>query len=87
MASSTAQNLEAISKAIDQHGRNCPGALVEIGMNPFEVERLDFDSFKGIPIVGRQDISTGRFRLVCQRDLVGHVEAEDAAKESVPAAA
>lgn len=56
-------------------------------MNPFEVERLDFDSFKGIPIVGRQDISTGRFRLVCQRDLVGHVEAEDAAKESVPAAA
>lgn len=56
-------------------------------MNPFEVERLDFDTFNGIPIVGDGDIGTGRFRLVCERDLVGHMEAEESAKESVPAAA
>lgn len=87
MESSTAKNLEAISKAIDQHDRNCPGQLVEIRMNPFEVERLGFETFKGIPVVGHQEIGTGRFRLMCERDLAGHIGAEEAAKESVPAAA
>ncbi len=85
--SSTAKNLGAIQKAIDQHDRNCPGALVEIKMNPFEVERLDFDTFNGIPIVGDGEIGTGRFRLVCERDLPNHIAAEESAKESVPAAA
>lgn len=85
MASSTAKNLEAIQKAIDQHDANCPGALVEIRLNPFEVERLDFDTFKGIPIVADDQIGTGRFRLVCERDQVTHeMEAEQAEKKSVP---
>lgn len=86
--SSTAKNLEAISRAIDQHDRNCARALVEIRMNPFEVERLDFDTFKGIPIVADDAIGTGRFHLVCERDVVGGAQVEESAKkESVPAAA
>ena len=40
MASPEAKNLEAISKAIDQHNANCPFPAAEVRMNPFEVERL-----------------------------------------------
>jgi hypothetical protein len=32
-----AKNLEAISKAIDQHNRNCPFPASEVRMNPFEI--------------------------------------------------
>lgn len=34
-------------------------------MNPYEVERLDFDNFKGIPIVPNEKLGTGRFRVIC----------------------
>lgn len=37
-------------------------------MNPFEVERLGWDSIRGLPIVGDPEIGTGRFRVVCSRD-------------------
>lgn len=84
MASSTALNLEAISKAIRQHNEGCKAPLVEIRMNPFEVERLGFDTFEGIPIVGDEEIGTGRFRLLCERDLGGQVKAAEAEKKSVP---
>lgn len=40
MASPEAKNLEAISKAIDQHNMNCPFPAAEVRMNPYEVERL-----------------------------------------------
>ena len=43
MSSSEAKNLEAISKAIDQHDRSCELPAVAIEMNPFEVERLGWD--------------------------------------------
>lgn len=67
MASSTALNLEAIQKAIDQHnGGPCPFPVIQIVMAPFEVERLGFDNFNGIPIVGDENMPTGRFRLVCE---------------------
>jgi hypothetical protein len=87
VTSSTAKNLEAISKAIDQHNEGCPGKLVEIRMNPFEVERLDWDEFQGIPIVADDKIGTGRFQLVCERDIPSHIAAEETAKESVPVGA
>lgn len=63
--SSTAKNLEAIHKAIVQHNGNCRSPLVAIRMNPFEVERLDFEDFQGIPIKADDDMPTGRFELVC----------------------
>lgn len=64
-----AKNLEAISKAIDQHNNNCNGAAVKILMNPFEVERLDWDNIRGLPIEANADIGTGRFRIVCANEI------------------
>lgn len=69
MASPEAKNLEAISKAIDQHNANCPFPAAEVRMNPFEVERLGWDTIRGLPLVPDGEISTGRFRIVCSRDV------------------
>jgi hypothetical protein len=68
MASAEAKNLEAISKAIDEHNSGCPYPAAEVRMNPFEVERLGWDEVRGIPIVPDPDIGTGRFRIVCSRE-------------------
>jgi hypothetical protein len=78
------KNLEAISKAIDQHNQNCKrGPAVEVRMNPFELERLGWDEIKGVPIVGDEKIGTGRFRVVCAGERSGKDEAE--ATEAVSA--
>lgn len=66
-----AKNLEAISKAIDQHNGNCPYPAAEVRMNPFEVERLGWEEIRGVPIVPDPEIGTGRFRIVCANDLDG----------------
>ena len=71
MSSAEAKNLEAIAKAIDQHNRNCPFPAAEVRMNPFEVERLGWDEIRGLPVVPDPEIGTGRFRIVCSRDLGG----------------
>ena len=71
MASPEAKNLEAISKAIDQHNSNCPFPAAEVRMNPFEVERLGWEQIRGLPVVPDGEIGTGRFRIVCSRDLDG----------------
>jgi hypothetical protein len=69
MASPEAKNLEAISQAIDQHNRNCPFPAAEVRMNPFEVERLGWEQIRGLPVVPDSAIGTGRFRIVCSREL------------------
>jgi hypothetical protein len=71
MASPEAKNLEAISKAIDHHNSSCPFPAAEVRMNPFEVERLGWDHIRGLPVVPDAEIGTGRFRIVCSRDLDG----------------
>ena len=68
VASAEAKNLEAISRAIDQHNSSCPYPAAEVRMNPFEVERLGWEEVRGIPIVGDPEIGTGRFRIVCSRE-------------------
>jgi hypothetical protein len=73
--SATAKNLEAIHAAIIRHAQKCGAAVLEIRMSPFEVDRLDFDRYLDIPIVGDADLGTGRFRLVCAD---GHGEAPGA---------
>ena len=40
-------------------------------MNPFEIERLGWQEIRGLPIVGDPDLGTGRFRIVCSRDMDG----------------
>ena len=67
--SSEAKNLEVISKAIDQHNTTCEWPAVAVLMNPFEVERLGWDTIRGLPVVPDGEIGTGRFRIVCSRDL------------------
>ena len=69
MANPEAKNLEAISQAIDQHNANCPFPAAEVRMNPFEVERLGWDTIRGLPVVPDAEIGTGRFRIVCSRDM------------------
>ena len=64
-----AKNLEAISRAIDQHNANCPFPASEVRMNPFEIERLGWEEIRGLPIVGDSSLGTGRFRIVCSREL------------------
>jgi hypothetical protein len=71
MASATAKNLEAISRAIDRHNANCPFPAAEVRMNPFEVERLGWEEIRGLPVVPDPEIGTGRFRIVCSRDVEG----------------
>jgi hypothetical protein len=68
VASPEAKNLEAISKAIDQHNASCPFPAAEVRMNPFEVERLGWEQIRGLPVIPDGEIGTGRFRIVCSRD-------------------
>jgi hypothetical protein len=49
-------------------------------MNPFEVERLGWDSIRGLPIRPDPALGTGSFRVVCGRD-----EVEDESIETVEA--
>jgi hypothetical protein len=63
-----AKNLEAISKAIDQHNSGCPWPASEVRMNPYELERLGWEEIRGLPLVGDPAIGTGRFRIVCSRE-------------------
>ena len=68
MSSSEAKNLEAISRAIDQHNTSCEWPAVAILMNPFEVERLGWDTIHGLPVRPEPNLGTGSFRILCQKD-------------------
>jgi len=84
--SSEAKNLEAISKAIDQHNGSCEWPAVAVAMNPFEVERLGWDSIRGLPIREDPAIGTGSFRVVCSKEEPAEDETyvEAVAEETVP---
>ena len=81
MSSSEAKNLERIVKAIEHHDSTCEYPAVAIVMNPFEVERLGWDSIRGLPIRSDPQIGTGSFRIVCAR------EEEEPEEETVEAVA
>ena len=82
MGSSEAKNLEAISRAIDQHNKTCQYPAVAVAMNPFEVERLGWDTIRGLPIRPDPALGTGSFRVICGGD-----ELETEAEEVVEAIA
>jgi hypothetical protein len=68
MSSAEAQNLAVISKAIDEHNSSCEWPAVAVEMNPFEVERLGWDTIRGLEIRGNPELGTGSFRIVCARE-------------------
>jgi len=74
---SEAKNLEAISKAIDQHNSSCPYPASEVRMNPFEIERLGWEEIRGVPIVGDPQVATGRFNIICSGEGSGDEELEE----------
>jgi hypothetical protein len=76
MSSSEAKNLEAISKAIDQHNSSCEWPAVAVAMNPYELDRLGWDNIRGLPIRPDANLGTGRFRVICARDEVDEKEEE-----------
>ena len=78
--SSEAKNLERIVAAIDHHNATCEYPAVAVEMNPFEVERLGWDTIKGLPIHSNPEIGTGAFRIVCGRD---ELETEETVEEVV----
>jgi hypothetical protein len=78
--SSEAKNLEAISRAIEQHDASCEWPAVAVAMNPYEVERLGWDSIRGLPIRPDPNLGTGRFNVICGRD-----EADEHEEETVEA--
>jgi hypothetical protein len=87
VSSSEAKNLEVISKAIDHHNKTCEFPAVAVRMNPFEVERLGWDTIRGLPIESDSSLGTGAFRIVCARDELEEkdVEVVEAiAEETVP---
>lgn len=87
MSSAESKNLEAIYKAIDQHNSTCEWPAVAIEMNPFEVERLGWDSIRGLPIHTNPEMGTGSFRVVCAREQGESEEevVEAVAEQPVPA--
>jgi hypothetical protein len=78
-----AKNLEAISRAIDIHNRDCPFPAVAVAMNPFEVERLGWDEIRGLPIRSDANVGTGSFRIVCGGDESGREGEEQEVVEAV----
>lgn len=66
--SSEAKNLEAISRAIDQHNTTCEWPASAVVMNPFEVDRLGWDTIRGLPIRSDPEVGTGAFRIECARE-------------------
>lgn len=88
MANPESKNLEAISRAIDQHNANCPFPAAEVRMNPFEIQRLGWEEIRGLPIVGDPDLGTGRFKIVCSRDVDGETleETEAVGRELITVA-
>jgi len=76
VSSSEAKNLEAISRAIDQHNRTCEFPAAAVRMNPFEAERLGWDTIRGLPIHPDERIATGRFEVVCGGEDSGEFEEE-----------
>jgi hypothetical protein len=81
--SSEGKNLEAISRAIDVHNRDCPFPAVAVAMNPFEVERLGWDEIRGLPVRPDGNVGTGSFRIVCGGDEGGLEEEETEVVEAV----
>jgi hypothetical protein len=66
--SAEGQNFAAITKAKADHNARCPFPPHTVRMNPFEIERMQWeegDVIAGLVLEGDAKVGTGAFRLVC----------------------
>jgi hypothetical protein len=66
--SAEGKNFEAITKAKADHNTRCPFPPHTVRMNPFEMERMQWeegDTIAGLVLEGDPKVGTGAFRLVC----------------------
>lgn len=68
--SAEARKLASIQAALDAHAEACGDPVRAILMNPWEVEQLDWDEFRGVPIEPDSTLPTGVVRIDCLRTTV-----------------
>jgi hypothetical protein len=86
--SAEAKNFEAILKAKAEHNKHCPFPPHTVRMNPFEIERMQWeegDMIAGLVLEADAKIGTGAFRLVCDGMEPPELETEDFEAITAPA--
>lgn len=73
MLSKSAENMERVCRAKEQHNRECPwgGTANAVHLSWFDLERLGWeagDVICGLVVVGDETITTGRMRVVCDAE-------------------
>ncbi len=85
-----ARNFEAIVKAKADHNARCPFPPRAIRMNPFEIERMQWeegDVIAGLVLEADPKMGTGSFRLVCDGNEPPELEVTEAVSETIEAPA
>ena len=85
--SAEAKNFEAITKAKADHSAKCPFPPHTVRMNPFEIERMNWeegDTIAGLILEGDPKVGTGAFRLVCDGMEPPELELEEVEAISAP---
>jgi hypothetical protein len=85
--SAEAKNFEAITRAKADHNSKCPFPPHTVRMNPFEIERMQWeegDVIAGLVLEGDPKIGTGAFRLVCDGMEPPELEIEETDVISAP---
>jgi hypothetical protein len=81
------KNFEAITKAKADHNARCPFPPHTVRMNPFEIERMQWeegDTIAGLVLEGDPKVGTGAFRLVCDGMEPPELEIEEVEAISAP---
>jgi hypothetical protein len=81
------KNFEAITKAKADHNAKCPFPPHTVRMNPFEIERMQWeegDTIAGLVLEGDPKVGTGAFRLVCDGMEPPELEIEEVEAISAP---
>jgi hypothetical protein len=85
--SAEAKNFEAIVKAKADHNARCPFPPHTVRMNPFELERMQWeegDTIAGLVLEADAKLGTGAFRLVCDGMEPPELEIEEVEAVGVP---